>query len=576
MTVAFLDALSRRAAASPQRISLSGNNEVLTRSELETRANELAHELCALGVKPDMPVGLFLRRSPSAAAGALGILKAGGAYLPLDPTYPTERIAFMLADAGVSVVVTDSATAPMLPCGAWDVVMFDELGGSSKLQAPPVRIAPEHLAYVIYTSGSTGQPKGVMVTHANLANLIEWHVEGFKISEEDRVSQVSSFGFDAAVWEIWPCLTAGASVHFVDDVSRREPEALRDWMVEQRITAGFVPTALAEHMVGLPWPAGAALRFMLTGADTLHRRVPAGLPFRLINNYGPTECTVVATSATVPAGTANGGLPPIGRPIRNAFAKIVDDNLQPVRDGETGELLIGGAGVARGYLNQPELTARKFITIAGERLYRTGDLARRLPDGQLAFAGRMDDQIKIRGFRIEPGEISAMLGLHAGVRSSVVAAKEDESGEKRLVAYVVGDAEACSEGALRDHMRQRLPAWMIPDDFVHVDRFPLTPNGKIDRKSLPSPVRQSLPASDAASVEIRVREIVRSLLKIDRIGRDDNFFLLGAHSLTGAQMIARIHETFGVRLTLRNLFQAPTVAALVEAIEAKQTSEVAK
>jgi len=570
----LLDAISTHAAAFPLRVALAGADEVLTRFELDARANRLAHELRALGVGPDVPVGLFLHRSPSAVVGALGILKAGGAYVPLDPAYPAARIDFMLRDSGVRVVVTNAATSALLPCGSWHMVELDEIRGGCA-ETPDGRTAPGNLAYVIYTSGSTGQPKGVMVTHGNLENLVEWHTAAFGINQDDRASQVSSFGFDAAVWEVWPYLARGASVHFADDSSRREPEALRDWLVRQGITVSFVPTALAEHIVTLPWPATPALRYMLTGADTLHRHAPDGLPFTLVNNYGPTECTVVATSGVVPRAETNGQLPAIGRPIRNTFVWIADEKLRPVREGETGELLIGGAGVTRGYLNRADLTAERFIKVAGERVYRTGDLARLLPDGQIAFAGRVDGQIKIRGFRIEPGEIATMLGLHAGVRSSVVAAKEDAAGEKRLVAYVVGDADACGESALRDHLQKRLPAWMMPDDFVRLDRFPLTPNGKIDRRALPEPPRREAGPTDD-SVEARVLDIVQSLLRIDHVGRDDNFFLLGAHSLTGAQLIARIQDTFGVRLTLRNLFQAPTVAALAAAVEAKRVVEMSK
>ena len=520
-----------------------------------------------------MPVGLFLHRSPPAVVGALGILKAGGAWVPLDPAYPAARIDFLLRDSGVRVVVTNTAASAALPCGPWRMLELGEIRGGCA-EPPPGRPVPGNLAYVVYTSGSTGQPKGVMVTHGNLANLIAWHTETFGIGEDDRASQVSSFGFDAAVWEIWPYLAAGASVHFADDSSRREPEALRDWLVRQRITVSFVPTALAEHMIALPWPAEPALRYMLTGADTLHRHAPDGLPFTLVNNYGPTECTVVATSGIVPGAGTAGVLPAIGRPIRNTFIRIVDGKLNPVQDGETGELLIGGAGVTRGYHNRPELTATRFIQAAGQRMYRTGDLARLLPDGQIAFAGRVDDQIKIRGFRIEPGEIAAALQAHPGVCGSVVTAREDAAGERRLVAYLTGLAERCNERSLRDDLGRRLPAWMIPDDFVWLDRFPLTPNGKIDRGALPEPPRRGPAGAD--SVEDRVLEIVRSLLKIDHVARDDNFFLLGAHSLMGAQLITRIQDAFGIRLTLRNLFQAPTVAGLAAGIEAKRAVETTK
>jgi acyl-coenzyme A synthetase/AMP-(fatty) acid ligase/acyl carrier protein len=431
---------------------------------------------------------------------------------------------------------------------------------------------------VIYTSGSTGQPKGVQITHASLLNLVFWHQRAFAVTAGDRATQVASPGFDAAVWELWPYLTAGASVYFPDEETRIAPEALRDWLVWQRITISFLPTPLAERVMTLEWPATTALRILLTGGDALHRYPSPTLPFTLINNYGPTENTVVATSGPVPAIERPEGPPSIGRPIANTQVYILDERLQPVPSGVPGELHIGGAGLARGYLNHPALTAEKFIpnpfcAVPGTRLYKTGDLACYLPDGQIAFLGRIDEQIKIRGYRIEPGEIVAALDRHPTVQASVVVAREDTPDDKRLVAYIVPTAGSRpTASALRDYLATQVPDYMVPATFVGLDALPLTPNGKVDRAALPAPdatntVQDDTFTAPRSPLEERLAAIVASLLGLEQVGRDDNFFLLGVHSLLGAQVIARVADTFDVDLPLHALLEAPTVAELAIEIE---------
>jgi amino acid adenylation domain-containing protein len=560
------------AAQTPHATALAGPVSTISYHELEIRANQLAHHLCTLGVVADGPVALLLQRSPEAVLAALGILKAGGAYLPLDPSYPRERLAFMLADAGVRVIVTD-ARVPHAPEGPWQIVRLDagaEQFATQPQFCPEVAITPDHLAYVIYTSGSTGQPKGVLIRHGSLSNLIDWHIHAFGVTADDRASQLASFGFDAAVWEVWPYLAAGASVHFVREAARTDPEALRDWLLENRINIGFVPTALAEHMIAMEWPAKTALRYLLTGADTLRRYPPAALPFQLVNNYGPTECTVVSTSGVVaPAGSPDQA-PSIGKPILNFEVHIVDANLRPVDPGQTGELLIGGPGLARGYLNRPELTAEKFVRdpfdASGERrLYRTGDLARFLPDGRIAFAGRIDNQVKVRGYRIEPDEIASVLMSYPAVRSAHVVTRENSFGEKFLVAYVVG---ACvDDRTLKSFLQTRLPDYMVPAELIWLDRLPLTSSGKLDQSALTAS-EPAVKPSQSAEVRARLSEILTGLLGVKEIGGDDNFFELGGSSLLGPQLIARIRESFGVELTLRKLFQAPTVSGLAKVIQA--------
>lgn len=566
---------------SPDAVAVVANGEALTYRGLDVRATRLAHHLLSLGVGPDQWVVLCLDRSAALVVGALGVLKTGAAYVPLDPAWPSDRLLFMLKDSGSAVVITQRSSASHLPPGRWQVVDLDR--DADQIARYPVALSkvlpnPQDLAYMIYTSGSTGQPKGVQITHGGLLNLVCWHQRAFGIVPADRATLLASPGFDASVWELWPYVCAGASVHVPDKTLRNDAAGLRDWLVAQRITIAFVPTALAEMMIAMEWPAGMPLRAMLTGADTLHRFPPPGLPFALINNYGPTECTVVATSGVVPVAGAAASQPSIGRPIANTEVFILDEHLQQVPAGTTGELHVGGEGLARGYLNQPALTAEKFIphpfsSVPGSRLYKTGDLARYLPDGEIAFIGRIDDQIKIRGYRIEPGEIATTLGQHPTVLSSYVMAREDCKAEKQLVAYVVPTpGSRPSYGELRDFLLTHLPEYMVPSVFVSLDSLPLTANGKVDRRALPLPHESNLlrqgPCDLAQTlVEKRVAVIVANLLGLPQVGVNDNFFLLGGHSLLGTQVIARVRESFNVELSLRTLFESPTVAHLSAEIE---------
>lgn len=570
-----------QAAATPDAVALVAGDGVLTYRELNIRANQIAHHLRMLGVGPDVLVGLCLERSAEMVAGALAILKAGGAYVPLDPAYPAERLAFILHDARAPVLVTRQHLAAGLPGMACQVVALDT--DAPRLACAPTSpvaggVTPAHLAYVIYTSGSTGQPKGVQITHGSLLNLVCWHQRAFAVTAADRATQLASPAFDAAVWELWPYLTAGACIYVPDEETRAAPALLRDWLVAHEITLSFLPTALAESVMALEWPPETALRVLLTGADTLQRYPSPALPFSVVNNYGPTECTVVATSGRVAPAARPGERPSIGRPIANTRVYILDAGLQPVAPGVSGELYIGGIGLARGYLNRPALTAEKFIPDPfsddpGARLYRTGDRACYLPDGQIAFLGRVDDQIKIRGYRIEPDEVIAVLNQHEAVRAGVVIAREDVPGEKRLVAYLVLHPGARpSASSLRDVVAARLPDYMVPTAFVRLDALPLTANGKVDRGALPAPDATNVIRDDAIEVprtpvEERLAEIVSMLLGIEQLSTTDNFFMLGGHSLLGTQLIAKVRERFGVEITLRSLFEAPTITTLASAIE---------
>lgn len=571
--------VAHQAAATPGAVALSAGAATLRYLDLNQRANQLAHYLQALGVGPGTPVALCLERSPELVIALLGILKAGGAYVPLDPSYPPERLSYMVQDAQAPVLITRQDLESHFNAQATRIICLDagaELLAHQSTTDPVSQATPDHLAYIIYTSGSTGQPKGVQITHRSLLNLISWHQHAFEVTARDRATQIASPAFDATGWEIWPYLSCGACVLFPDEETRVSPEILRDWLIEQRITITFLPTPLAERMLTLDWPQTTPLRFLLTGADTLHHYPSPGLPFALINNYGPTEATVVATSGRVPPLMDAQEPPALGWPIANTQIYLLDEHLQEVPDGQAGEIYIGGTGLARGYHNRPALTAERFIMApfdSSTRLYKTGDRARRLPDGQIAFLGRADYQIKLRGYRIEPDEIVTLLNRHPAISTSLVLAREDLSGEKRLVAYIVlaPEAEATAH-ALREHLAASLPDYMLPALFVHLSALPIMPNGKVDRAALPAPdqtntLRETAIARPTTPTQARLVEIVTPLLGLQQLGVDDNFFMLGGHSLLGTQIIMRVAQVFGVTLTLLTLFEAPTIRQLSAEIE---------
>jgi amino acid adenylation domain-containing protein len=578
--------IAAQARLNPDRIALAMGSETLTYAELEQRASQLANYLRSLGAGPEVLVGLCLERSPQFVIAALAIMQCGAAYLPMDLAHPAERLHFIVGDAAVRLLVTQAAFADRFAGLDARIVALDtEKSAIDQQPAQPPELKPgiDSLAYVIYTSGSTGRPKGVEITHRNLSNLVSWHVGAFDLDSCARSTFQSGVGFDAAVWEIWPALTVGSALYLPDEMTRLSAEPLRDWLVEQQITVSFVPTAIAEQLIALPWPTETALRFLLTGADALHRYPPAGLPFAFVNNYGPTECTVVTTSGVIAADRPRDGLPPMGFPIDNVSVHILDEQLREVRKGLPGEIYIGGEGVARGYRNRPDLTSERFIvdpfSAEAGRLYRTGDLGRTLSSGEIAFLGRLDDQIKIRGYRIELNEINALLNEHPSVQASLVIAREDVPGDKRLIAYIVPAAGSpWDEQSLREQIRRRLPDYMEPAGFVRMESLPLTPNGKVDRAALPRPSENGTTEKEFIAprtpVEEALAEIIREVLKVSRLSVDDDFFHLGAHSLLGAQVVARVRGVFGAELKLLDVFDAPTVAELSIKIEQALTRQL--
>ena len=556
MRAGILDLVTEQVARRPSAEAIRAGDRALTYRELAARSRAIARKLDAMGIGPESAVGLCVESSPAMVVGALGILEAGAAYVPMDPSHPEARRAAIAREAGIEVILTTATI---------------EDGAEPDLAAAPeTSIEPTTLAYVIFTSGSTGPPKGVEVEHRSLMNLVRWHLRAFDVTESDRASLLAGVTFDAAVWEVWPYLAAGASLHVPDPRVRADAAALQPWLLRERITIAFAPTALAERLMELPWPADAPLRVLLTGGDVLHRGPQRALPFRVVNNYGPTEGTVVATSGVVPVGGAR--RPTIGRAIDGVDVHVLDDAMREVPAGVIGELYVAGAGVARGYRNRPELTRERFPLVEGRRMYRTGDRGSYLANGEIAFLGRVDDQIQLRGQRIEPAEICAALDAHPAVAQSAVVARGDGAG-RDLVAYVALVPEARpTRDELRVRLAETLPDALIPTVFVRVEGFPLTPNGKRDLSALPDPSSGNMltdaPADPPTSpVQEQVAAILADLLHLPTVGVRENFFHLGGHSLLGAQMIARVSESLGVELSLRAVFDHPTVEDLSVEIE---------
>jgi amino acid adenylation domain-containing protein len=583
----MLQRFLEHARARPDALAVGSEREALTYGELDTRAARLAHGLRRRGVGPEVRVALLLDRSPELIVAILAVLKAGGAYVPLDPAYPPERLTWLLRNCGTAVLLTRGALSARVPEGApVEILALDApLDPPEAGSTPDAAVGPHGLAYVIYTSGSTGLPKGVMAHHGGLDNLVAWHQRAYRLRAGDRVSLIASPSFDASVWEIWPALACGASLHVPPEEVRIDPPALLGWLVRERLTIAFLPTAAAEEFVahaaaaGPDATRGLALRTLITGGDRL-RGVPKGLPFTFYNNYGPTENTVISTWAL--ADPAQSGPPPIGRPLPNTRAYVLDRYLRPVPAGMQGELYLGGAQVTRGYLDRPRLTAERFVpdpfsVVPGARLYRSGDRARWDDAGRIHFLGRTDFQVKVRGFRVELGEVEATLARHPAVHEAVVVAPDDAEQGRRLVAYCVpAGAEAPADAALRAFLGERLPPWMIPATFVTVDRLPFTPAGKLNREALPAPAPTACPVetyvAPGTPVERALADVWRDVLRVERPGVHDSFFALGGHSLLAARLASRTASRLGVALTARAVFDAPTIAELARVIEAGRTA----
>jgi amino acid adenylation domain-containing protein len=576
----------------PDSVAVIFEDQRLTYEELNTRANQLAHYLKKLRVGPEMLVGICMDRSLDTVVALLGVLKAGGAYLPLDSSYPAARLDYMLKNSGAEVLLTLRKLAQQLPPFEGRIVCLDQdrqkiIGESG--ENPSVEVETSNLAYIIYTSGSTGQPKGVMVPHGAVGNHMMWMREKFPLGKHDRVAQRTSLSFDASVWELFAPLIDGAQLVLAPPEVARDAESLIHFVQKEKITILQVVPALLQILVELDMKQCTSLRRVFCGGEPLSAdlctRFGRQLTAPLINVYGPTETAIDATAYVYSAKDFSDWVA-IGRPIANTQVYILDEYLNPVPIGVVGEIYIGGDGVARGYLNQPELTAEKFITHSfdgetAKRLYRTGDLARYRPDGNIEYLGRRDNQVKIRGYRIEPREIEAVLNQHVHIRESVVIAREDTPGDKRPVAYIVPVVpnSAPSTNELRGFLCQKLPEYMIPSAFVFLDSLPLTPNGKLNRQALPMP-KQTRPELDEAfsvprtPVEELLANIWAKVLKLGRVGIYDNFFQLGGHSLLAAQVVNRLRSHLKLELPLRRLFEKPTIAELAEDVAQKSEEDL--
>ena len=578
--------LEEQAARTPEAVAVVFEDQVLTYGELNRRANQLAHCLIEQGVGPEVVVGLCLERSADMVVGLLGILKAGGAYLPLDPSYPPERLAYMLSDAGVTVLVTQEALATVAGPFEGAVVRLDVDHERIERQpptAPPVLTVPENLAYVIYTSGSTGNPKGVGVAHANVVRLFKASEQIFAFNAEDVWTLFHSTAFDFSVWEIWGALLYGSRLVIVPYLVSRSPEALHDLLAREKVTIlNQTPSAFA-HLIEADRQASAdlCLDWVIFGGEALNPLLlrpwferNGDLQPRLVNMYGITETTVHVTHRGISHVEADSHSSLIGKPLRDLRCYVLDEGLGLNPVGVAGELYIAGEGLARGYLNRPGLTAERFVACpygeAGERMYRTGDLVRWRSDGELEFLGRIDHQVKIRGFRIELGEVEVVLQAHGSVSQAVVVAREDVAGDKRLVGYVVGaDGDAPDTSELRSHLKRLLPDYMVPSAFVVLEALPLTVNGKVDRKALPAP--EGRPAeleyvAPRTPVEEMLAQIWAEVLGVERVGIHDNFFELGGHSLMAIKVQAQMRQ-IGLQADVRSLFTAPVLVDLAAAID---------
>lgn len=592
--------VERQAARTPDATAVIHSGRTLSYLQLNSRANQLARSLSQLGVKPRASVGIALRPSLNLPVALLAVLKAGGACLPLDLNYPRERIELMLEDAQPLAVLTEKRSMSALAFTKRHVICLDSeeaevfRGEQTNLA---LSTTAESLAYVIYTSGSTGKPRGVLLPHRGLVNHNRAAISLFDLKPSDRVLQFSSISFDIAIEEIFPALMCGAGVVLKDDSFSLLAAEFLQWIEQQRITVLDLPTAFwhelvhqleASEKIALP----SSLRLVILGGEKASTKLYrawekiAGSRVRLINTYGPTEASVIVTAfepARFPAVTLGDSLP-LGYPVADAEIYLLDKDMKPVAPGTAGELHIGGAPLANGYLHHPDRTAEKFVTHpfshdTQARLYKTGDLARYTPDGVLEFLGRADFQVKIRGFRVELGEIEAVLHQHPSVAEAVVLCHENENGDKNLVAYLVwsaGKAHA-SDSELSGFLKQRLPEYMIPAAFVAMERLPLTVNGKVDRKALTKPEFVAVSGSAAAlpqdKLQAQLVGIWQTVLEKKPIGIHDNFFELGGHSLLAARLMHCVGQALGMTLPLAVLFQAPTIEKLAAVLQQDALSQ---
>ena len=573
-----------QARRTPKATAVTSERESLTYEQLDQRANQLACRLQALGVGPNVLTAVCMERSVELVIAILSIFKAGGAYVPLDPSYPADRLAFMIQDSGAPVLVTQSHLARSLPRKKTIVLKLDETEWLKRQKKVPLRSAPSplNLAYVIYTSGSTGFPKGVAISHGALVNHMLWMQQMLPFEESDAVLQKTNISFDASIWEFWAPLISGARLVMARPERLIDSASLIEQVLQHRITVlQLVPSVLNLCLSEPRFPECQTLRRVFAGGEALTtdlvvRFHETGIRATLYNLYGPSETTIDATWWTCDRESARYGIT-IGRPISGMAAYVLDVNLQAVPRGVPGELFLSGAGLGRGYLNAPELTAERFVphpfsSENGVRLYKTGDIVVLRANGEIEYLGRVDTQVKLRGMRIELGEIESLLRDHPDIEQAFVVLREDAPGDQRLVGYIVSRRRTPDNKELRRFLSGRLPEYAIPSVWITLDRIPLTPNGKVDRSALPKPEQDSmnLPGAYAeprTPTEEKLVATWKAVLKSSKVGINDNFFELGGHSLLAIQLVARLREEFRIDLPLRALFHSATPAELAEVIE---------
>lgn len=576
--------ISDQVRVSPQAVAVASDEQEITYAQLERRSNQLAHYLQTLGVGPDTVVGLSMERCPDMIVALLAILKAGGAYLPLDPSYPTERLAYMLDDAGITVLISQAALADALPTHTATLIEFDSAMPDVTRQSempPACQSSPENLAYVIYTSGSTGRPKGVMIPHHALSNHMIWMKNAHPLASDDVLLQKTPLSFDASVWEIFLPLMCGATVFLAKPGGHKDPAYLCHAVSTHGVTTlQLVPSMLRLFLDEPGIRRCSSLRNIFSGGETLTKdlcdKVFDRLNANLHNLYGPTETCIQVVVYTCARGERYSGMTiPIGKPIPNTNAYVLDEDRRPVSPGTPGELYIGGACLARGYLGKPALTGERFVPNPfgekDERMYCTGDIVRCLADGNLEFLGRIDHQVKVHGYRVELGEIELALSTHPAILQSVVVTRQ-RGGERRLIAYVVCASTATVKlSDLREHLRHRLPHYMVPSTFVFLEQLPVTPNGKIDREALPAPMdsdddRASYVAP-RTSIEVTLADVWSEVLGIDHIGTEDDFFDLGGTSLDLVRMFGLANSRLGTSVALDAVASGASLATLSSCFE---------
>ncbi|HEI9905438.1 TPA: amino acid adenylation domain-containing protein [Serratia marcescens] len=580
MAPSVLDYFIQQASRYPEKTAVVSDNKHLTYRQLDEASSALCTRLKQEGVRPGDAVPLVAQRTVELPIGMMAIAKAGACYIPIDARYPERRIRNIIEQSGSPIILFSNHDARVnidnLPRKVLSIDNISLPKVSITVFSPPPSDA---LAYIIFTSGTTGAPKGVMIEHRSLLNLLLWHNQRFAMDEHSRSTLIAGVGFDVAQWEIWAPLICGGTLYLPHEETRLQPDALLAFFARHRLTHAFVPTVLVPEVIGAPQPAGLALKYLFTAGEKLNPLELRGIGYAVVDYYGPTEATIFATCNRVRCATQN---PPstIGRPIADTQVFILDERLRPVTDGESGELCISGLCLARGYLNAPQLTAERFVTsphVGGQRLYRSGDRARRLPDGRIQYLGRLDAQVKIRGNRVELGEIGSLMTQVSGVKTAVALVNQtDNPSDKRILAFLTGeDPGGDLIARVKRQLQDQLPAYSLPAEYRHLDRLPINANGKIDQAALLAlaPEARPAPAEPLDGHQRIVADLWRRLLKIDHIRADDDFFALGGHSLLAANLANQLGKAFAVKTYVRDIYAYPNLKTLAQAMAQRQGQE---